>query len=121
MDLRGMALRAARTCAVALLLLTFPVWSVYANAFRSAQVLEWSERSQDFYFETSIMMAGIVASQNEGGHAECINDWYFGGEANRSQVHASILNALRKFPNYHPGAVVLAVIQKKCGALRFTD
>lgn len=84
-------------------------------------MLEWSEGSQGFYFETSIMMAGIVAVQNDKAKSECVDRWYFGPESDRQANNNQIIEALGKYPDLHPGTVLMAVIQKHCGSFKFTE
>jgi len=66
-------------------------------------------------------MAGVVASRNDQTKSRCIDDWYFGEGADRTANNESIRDAMRRFPDYHPTTVVLAVIEKRCGKLIFTD
>jgi len=88
-----------------------------AEEFASAKVLEWSEGSQDSFFQTSVTMIGVVASQMEGkSHiARCIDGWYWDGDKASAEKNESIRDAMRRFPRYHPQAVILAVIEKACG------
>ena len=92
-----------------------------ADEFTAADVLGWQRETQDWYFDLSIMMAGIVAAQNPGSKGRCINDWYFAPAADRASNNNSIRDAMKRFPTYHPGGVILAVIEKRCGPLKFTE
>jgi len=85
----------------------------YAEKFNSADVLEWSEEAQDSFFQTSVTMIGIVATQTgEHGHiAECIDGWYGGGDESQPKRSARIRDVMQGLPEYHPQAVVLAVIK----------
>ncbi|WP_300016411.1 hypothetical protein [uncultured Roseobacter sp.] len=89
----------------------------FADGFTSADVLEWSADKQDGYFQASVTMIGIVATQTgEHGHiAECIDAWFGGGDASQPQRSARILEVMRGLPDFHPQAVILAVIEKECG------
>lgn len=90
---------------------------VAANGFTSADVLKWSEAEQDSFFQTSVTMIGIVATQT-GEHthiAECIDGWYGGGDASQPQRSERILEVMQSLPEYHPQAVILVVIEKECG------
>ena len=84
-----------------------------AETFTGAEVLEWSPQGQTSYFQTSIGMAGIIAAQVNRDHARCIDNWH---AAQRGQNYPAILEAIRTYPAYHPQGVVLAVLQKACGA-----
>ena len=88
-----------------------------ADGFTSADVLGWSAESQDSYFQTSVTMIAIVATQT-GRHDEiaaCIDGWYGGGDASQPQRSARIRSVMEGLPDYHPQAVILAVIEKECG------
>lgn len=102
--------------AIAALVAFYPQTS-FAESFTSATVLEWSESDQDGYFQTSVTMIGIVATQTgKHGHiAECIDNWYGGGDASQPQRSDRIREVMRALPDYHPQAVILAVIEKECG------
>jgi hypothetical protein len=88
-----------------------------AEEFQSAQVLEWSRESQNSLFQSSVTMIGIVASQRDDtSHiARCIDGWYWDGDRADSEQNDSIRDAMRRFPDYHPQAVILAVVEKACG------
>ena len=87
-----------------------------AEGFTGADLLEWNRENQRFYFETSITMAGAVASQNSLEQARCIDRWHLGEEEKR---HSAILNAIRTYPSYHPQATILAVLQNACGSFGY--
>ncbi|MDX8347373.1 hypothetical protein SLH49_05175 [Cognatiyoonia sp. IB215446] len=88
-----------------------------AQEFTSADVLAWEEGAQDSYFQTSVMMIAIVATQTgEHGHiAECIDDWFGGGDGSQPERSARIREVMEGLPDYHPQALILAVIEKECG------
>lgn len=91
-----------------------------ADSFTSADVLAWDRSQQDWYFQVSVGMAGIIASQNRGEQAECINDWYF-AEDNKVEANTRIREAMARFQTFHPMGVLLAVIEKQCGQMKFTE
>jgi len=86
-----------------------------AENFTSAKVLDWPEASQEALFQNSITMIGIVASQVKPDIARCIDKWYGADEALGKKRYDEIRSALEKYPEYHPQAIVLAVVQKACG------
>lgn len=90
-----------------------------ASEFTAADVLGWSKKSQDWYFQTSITMASFIATQNPGDHAKCIEDWYFEGGQVDHRRNDQIRSDLQRFPDYHPTAIILARIEKVCGSLVF--
>ncbi|QEW21482.1 hypothetical protein LA6_003693 [Marinibacterium anthonyi] len=102
--------------AVLMLAASFPQL-VSAEGFTSADVLAWSENEQNNYFQINIRMIAIVAAQMErnGSIAECIDQWHGGGEASLPARVAQIRKGMEALPDYHPQAVILAVIQKECG------
>ena len=91
------------------------------KSFTSSDVLSWDTESQDWYFETNISMAGIIASQNPTDHAECINDWYFESAETRESAHAEIREVMKQYETHHPGTVVIAVLERVCGSFNFRD
>ena len=102
--------------AAALVLASYP-HQILADTFTAADVLEWSEESQDNYFQISVTMIGIVATQT-GDHnhiAECIDSWYGGGDASQPQRSMRIREVMQALTDYHPQAVILAVVEDACG------
>lgn len=85
--------------------------------FTSKDVLAWSGTAQDSFFQTSVTMIAIVATQT-GQHdhiAQCIDTWYGGGPESQPQRSARLREVMENLPNHHPQAVILAVIEKECG------
>lgn len=88
-----------------------------ADEFTSATFLEWPRDSQRGNFQASIGMAGFIARQNDSTHGECLERWYFG---DTDRAEASILEAMRKNQQYHPRAVIVAMLQKACGPFDYS-
>lgn len=88
----------------------------YGETFKSAEFLEWPRDSQGFYLRTSIGMAGLIAGQNNDAQGKCISAWYFERE---EDAHDELLAVMEKNPEYHPRGVILAVIEKRCGAMTY--
>lgn len=88
--------------------------SVQAETFTSAQFLEWPRKSQSSYFRTSIGMAGFIVSMRDKPKARCLENWYFSDAA---AAEDTILATMRRFPEFHPRGVIVAVLQKQCGPL----
>lgn len=88
-----------------------------SEEFTSAHVLNWSDEQQDGYFQASVTMIGIVATQVKGREhiADCIDGWFGGGDASQPKRSARIRDVMKGLPDYHPQAVILAVIEKECG------
>tara|TARA_A100001391_G_scaffold153410_2_gene111244 strand:- start:17431 stop:17772 length:342 start_codon:yes stop_codon:yes gene_type:complete len=93
----------------------------YATGFTSAQVLNWPQKDQDSYFLASITMAGVVAAQNPGGKARCVNDWYLKDTDTMNQRNTYIRNTLRRFPDHHPAGVMIAILEEACGSFTFSQ
>lgn len=93
----------------------------YAEDLTSEHVLGWKPASQDAYFQTSVTMAAIIAAQNDRAKSSCIDNWYFQSEAKRGLADRELKDNLARYPKSHPGAIVLATIVKKCGAMKFKE
>lgn len=87
----------------------------------SADMLKWAPKEQAAYVDLAVQMVGFVVSQNDGVQARCINDWYFKDDNVRERGIQQIINVMRQYPNYLPGTVVIAVLQKQCGSFKYTQ
>lgn len=94
---------------------------VHAGEFTAADVLGWDVKQQNWYFETSIVMAVIIASQSDEAKATCIDDWYLSSDAAIAEGNTFIRSQMKKFEGFHPGGVILAVLQHECGSLNFSQ
>lgn len=101
---------------VAVLLVVGVSIQASAKTFKSADFLKWGTESQSFYIDTSIGMAGLIASLNDEHQSRCIDNWYF---QDKSGAEDKILNAMRRNPDYHPRGVIVAVLQDVCGPLTY--
>ncbi|NOR61926.1 MAG: hypothetical protein GQ535_05440 [Rhodobacteraceae bacterium] len=88
------------------------------DVFRSDSFLEWPEESRSFYIRTSIGMAGFIASENSTEHADCLEHWYFDDEQ-ASEVY--IYGIMEQYPEVHPRAIIVAILQNKCGPFQYTE
>jgi hypothetical protein len=95
-------------------------WSIGAanagEALKSSEFLKYSDSAQDSYITIAAGMAGVVATQNDGAQAGCIDQWVV---AERSKGYQPVLQAMRQYPDYHPHAVIIAVLQKACGSFKY--
>lgn len=110
-----------RTIAVlAALAVAFPVLSSPAQSemFTSGEFLEWPKESQRGYLQSSIGMASIIARQNRSSQGDCIDRWYF---ENETVTFNKVLAVMKKHTNYHPHGVILAMAEKACGPLEYTN
>ena len=104
--------------AVALVAISCPQ-KLHAEQFKSSDFLTWGRDNRSWYLEVSVTMAASVASQNVKGQSACIYEWYFrNGEVNPRR-EKQIFDAMRSNPQYHPHAVILAVLQKACGSFSY--
>ncbi|MEM6942834.1 MAG: hypothetical protein AAF565_03680 [Pseudomonadota bacterium] len=87
---------------------------VQASTFTAEEFLAWAPQNRAFYIEASIGMASLIAGQTDPALGRCIDDWYYGNEADGT---ASILDVMRQNPDYHPRGIVLAVLQNRCGQI----
>lgn len=78
--------------------------------------LAWDRAAQNGFINTSISMAGIIASQTKPAIAACIDDWYFQSPAIKAQRNDEIRQSIRENVEFHPGAVIYAILTKRCGA-----
>lgn len=91
---------------------------VYATTFTSAEFLKWETKTRDFYVRTTVGTASLIARQNDKRHAKCLEDWYFGNERKSAD---EIYNAMKHNNEVHPRAIVLAMLQKKCGTFTYRN
>ncbi len=102
-------------------LLAFPQLSTAQakepNIFKASEFLAWSEQNRNFYIRTNVGMASLIVGQTSKRQAQCIDGWYINEENNG---HAFILEKMHQFSEFHPRGVLLAVLEKKCGAFSYT-
>lgn len=84
--------------------------------FKSSKFLTYSLESQKSYITSSVIMAGLIASQNTATQGQCINNW---AAQHRDEGYAPVVDAMRKYPDDHPTGLILAVLQKACGSLSY--
>lgn len=86
------------------------------DIFKSSEFLKWKRTSQDFYIETSVGMASLIAGRNNAEQGECLDKWYFSDVTEKNKF---VLKTMKRFPDYHPRGVILAVLEKQCGKLTY--
>lgn len=102
---------------IAVIFLVFCTQAIAQDIFRSSEFLKWSEENRSLYIRTSIGMAGQISGYNDHKHAKCLEDWYFSDEENSNET---IYEAMRKFSNFHPRGVIMAVLKKTCGTFEYS-
>ena len=91
--------------------------SAQGDSFTSSDVLAWSDEGQRAFYLNSFGMAGIVAMQTgvHETHVACINDLL--AENSETYLPVSEIRAvLESYPDLHPQAVVMAIINRECGS-----
>lgn len=86
------------------------------DKFTSAEFLKWAAESQKSYIFTSVVMAGVIAGQNRQEQAKCIDRWM--GD-NEPAGFPSVKDAMTRFPEHHPTGVIVAVLEKACGSVKY--
>lgn len=100
-------------------ILSFNNIPLYAETpLKSSKFLNWTEANRSFYIRTSIGMAAFIAVQNDKKHAKCMEHWYFSNEKRSNQA---IYKVMRKFSDYHPWGVIVAVLEKQCGSFKYKN
>ena len=99
---RAVPMIAGKTRAVLAMALSLCVIATGANAktFTSTAFLEWPRESQDSFIQTSITMAGIVATQGRKDISRCIDNWYTEDSATQRKRHDFILETARLYPSF---------------------
>ena len=65
--------------------------------------------------QTSISMAGVIASQTRPETARCIDTWYYENEATKRTRHEEILQTMPDYAEFTPHAFLLAYLESVCG------
>ena len=87
-----------------------------ADTLTTKKFLEWTPESQKGFVVTATMMAGLIATENRTEQAKCIDDW---NAAHEKDGFQPVIEAMRTYPDYHPIAIVSAVIEKACGDFKY--
>ncbi|MEP2943003.1 MAG: hypothetical protein ABJO72_04310, partial [Hyphomicrobiales bacterium] len=94
------------------------LFSSSANAVgldTSSEFLKWERGQKDYFLQVSVVTAITIATQVRKALGSCISDWYSSDAAIIKQRHDEVLGVMKRLPEHHPSAIVLAVLQKKCG------
>lgn len=90
-----------------------------SQTFRGAEFAAWTRAQQDNYIQISVTMAGIVASQIKPQVATCIDTWYAPTSgATKAERNKAIISAIGDNAEYHPSAVIYAMLENACGSLK---
>lgn len=86
------------------------------EAFKSSKFLTYPADTQKSYIITSVVMAGIISGQNKPDQSKCIDSWM--GE-NEPIGFSSVKEVMARYPNHHPSGVIVAVLEKACGSVKY--
>lgn len=89
--------------------------------FTAAKFVQLERAAQDSYFQTSVMMAGVVATQTHTNLAGCIDQWYFESSETMQERNDFMRETMAQYPDHHPSGVIAAFIQKACGSFKDRD
>jgi hypothetical protein len=87
-----------------------------SDKFKSAEFLTWAAENQKSYIVTSVVMAGVIAGQNNPDQSKCIGQWM---TSNEQTGFPSVKDAMTRFPEHHPTGVIVAVLEKACGSVKW--
>ncbi len=74
----------------------------------------WQRSAIQSYFDANIGMAALIAGQSNKAQGKCIDDWFF---SDIESATNEVIAVMKRFPDHHPRAIILAVIEKKCGQI----
>lgn len=84
--------------------------------FTAEKFMDLDQAVQDSYFQTSVTMAGVVATKLRPGLTDCIVEWYFESAETMLERNDFMRESMAQYPDHHPSGVIAAFIQKACGA-----
>ncbi|MEO1151108.1 MAG: hypothetical protein AAFW83_08990 [Pseudomonadota bacterium] len=88
------------------------------NIFKAAQFLTWDRQNKEIYIRTTIGVAGYISLQNDEPHGRCIENWY---NSDHDKNNEYILGTMRRFPDYHPRGIIMAILEKQCGSFNYSS
>lgn len=86
-----------------------------AESYTSREFLERPQEAQDGYIQISMTMVGVVAARANPDVATCIDNWYLADDARMAAANDHIRAAIRQYADFHPSAVIMAVVEEQCG------
>ena len=116
-----MTRKATTLASMAVLALHFLASPVSANDqtnFTSGDILSWRPDNRVYYLKISVIMAAAITAQNDKAKSKCISQW---NQQHEGGGYSPIIEAMRQNPRFHPQAITIAVLQKACGSLKFTN
>lgn len=86
---------------------------VCAEGFRAKQFLEIPPEQQQYWLNGSIGTLVYIAAFKSASIGQCVNDWYFGDK--RGERNWLILESMKKYPDYQPVVILVALTERSCG------
>lgn len=86
-----------------------------AEGFTGEQFLGWPQEAKTTFFQNSLLMASTISSRIDSDHADCVSDWYFESDVDQEVRNQTLLETVAEYPEFHPSAVILAVLERECG------
>ncbi len=109
--------------AVAALSLVPALYTSYSSAgesdkHTSSGFLKMAEANRINYIQTAIGIASAITFVNDRQKGQCISDWYL---SDRIKNNETIHKTMRENPDREPRAVILGMLQHRCGSFKFSD
>ena len=89
--------------------------NLVAEGFTGEEFATWEIINQRSYIQTSVMMAGVVATQVKPEISQCIDTWFFLSDETLAREASAMAAVIEQYPAHHPSGVILALVQQKCG------
>ena len=99
-------------------------WSIplYAKeGFTAEKFLQFNKAEQASYFQISVTMAGVIATQTRKNLARCIDIWYFESSETIEKRNTFMVSLMKKYLTHHPSGIIAAAIERACGSFPKRD
>ncbi len=87
-----------------------------AEDFTNKDFLTLQEAHQKFWIQGAVDALSQVAAAKANETGRCVMEWYYGPK--HAARNGLILASMEKYPDAHPRAIVLALIERACGVIR---
>ena len=87
-----------------------PAW---AEGFKNKDFLKLEDNEKKIWLLASIETLWQIEALENKKTAQCISDWYYKDVANKN---AQILGSMKKYPDYAPIAILVALTEQSCGS-----
>ncbi|TYC64483.1 hypothetical protein FMN50_00455 [Rhodobacterales bacterium] len=104
------------TASISMGIWLFSMPSYAEDRFLAKDFLEWDADSRSSYVRISLLTATLISKETNAGQSECLGKWY---DQNRTGAEDYIFGVMRKNPDHHPVAIILAVAERKCGSFKY--